>query len=43
MSERTVKVEKLAGTMWLTDKFHHSLKLPEGEIDAIMEDIKNLR
>ena len=43
MSERTIEVTKISVGIILTDSGGESVYLPEDEIDAIMEDIKNLR
>ena len=43
MSERTVNVYKACGGIKLKDVNFGLVYIPEDEIDAIMEDIKNLR
>lgn len=45
MSERTIKVSHTEPRMGirLESKYGNVIYLPEAEIDAIMEDIKNLR
>lgn len=44
MSERTTRVSKTgAGLIEISSIYGVSIYLPEDEIDAIMEDIKNLR